>query len=124
MLSDNYKCDGQIDMETYLTWLSEQTEKCIGCIYFKDYKCVRRSCHKILESEGWIPLWTDERNRNHGQWPTCMYWCHVETINEDRGEFFESDARAKDKTFIWAKDSKKAMHHYSECIAWRYKGEQ
>lgn len=124
MLSESYKCDGQIELLDYLGQLEEETKKCLDCIYYKDFKCVRQNCHKIYEGDGWVALWTDERNRNHGSWPTCMEWLEVETVMEDRGEFFTCDALAKDKTFKWSKDSIKSNHFYGTCIAWKYKGDK
>lgn len=118
MLSENYKCDGQISLIDYMAELEEETKKCADCIYFKEFKCVRADCHKIAAEEGWNPLWYDKPGHVYGEWPTCDDWLPVETICEGK-EIYLCEGQAKDKTFKWPKDTKKKI--YDVVIAWRYK---
>lgn len=120
---DNYECEGQMDMSSYLDYLKDKYSKCEDCIYYQAYKCVRQNCHKIAKAEGFEPLWT-VNNRCFGIWPTCDTWREVDTISESEdGEIFEEKGRAKDKCFIHAKDSlhaTKFKRKRCDIIAWRY----
>lgn len=118
MLSENYKCDGQISLIDYMAELEEETKKCSNCIYFKDFKCLRYDCHKIAAEEGWNPLWYNKQGHVHGKWPTCDDWLPVETICEGK-EIYLCEGWAKDKTFKWPKETTKNFDDV--VIAWRYK---
>ena len=119
MIGENYKCDGQIDLISYLEYLSKQTEKCSSCIYFKDFKCVREKCHRLKREDGWNPLWY-KCGHVFGNWPTCNSWLPVETISEGKSIYI-CEGEAKDKTFKWPKDTEKKFK--DNVIAWRYKGD-
>jgi len=121
MLNDNYKCDGQIELIDYLGQLEEETKKCLDCIYYNEFKCVRENCHKLCADDGWMPLWYDSRNHIFGNWPTCSEWLPVETVVEGM-KIIVCDGKAKDKTFKWPKDT--AKNFDDVVIAWRYKGEE
>lgn len=120
MIRDDYTCDGQIELEDYLMQLEEETKKCTDCIYFKDFKCVRRKCFKLAAADGWHPMWYDKAGRVYGDFVTCQEWQPVETVVEGK-EIITCEARGKDKTFIWPKDTLKQIT--DDVIAWRYKGE-
>lgn len=118
MIDNKYTCDGQIELESYLQELEESTKKCQNCIYFHDFKCVRKSCHKLDSSEGWKPLWYDVKGRVYGEFITCQEWEPIETVIEGK-EIYVCDANGKDKTFRWPKDTKRQFN--DDVIAWRYK---
>jgi len=119
MLSENYKCDGQISLIDYMAELEEETKKCADCIYFKEFKCVRSDCHKIEAEKGWNALWYDKQGHVFGNWPTCDKWQAVQTVVENKEYYMICDAEAKDKTFKWPKDTWKKFDDV--VIAWRYK---
>lgn len=117
MIKDSYECDGQIELTDYLAELEAKTEKCTECIYFKDFKCVRKSCYRLEKADGWNPLWYNIRGHVFGQWPTCQEWQPVETVIEGK-EIFACAAEAKDKTFKWPKGTIRDVS--DNTIAWRY----
>ena len=123
MISESYKCDGQIELLDYLGQLEEETKKCLGCIYYKDFKCVRQSCHRTLLDEGWNPLWYNKVGHVFGKWPTCEIWKAVETICEGKGKIYVCEAEAKDKTFRWPNPTSSKIFD-DVVIAWRYKGDK
>ena len=119
MSFEKYECDGQIELLDYMAQLEAETKKCLDCIYYKDFKCVRSSCYKLVAAEGWNPLWYDTMHHVYGKWPTCENWQDVETVCEGK-EIIICQAKGKDKTFKWPKDTPK--HFDDQVIAWRYVG--
>ena len=118
---DRYECEGQMELVDYLDALAEETKKCEGCIYFgHDFKCVRESCHKLDQAEGWHPIWYDHRGRLYGDFPMNKAWLPVITICEKpNGKIYSVEAEAKDKTFKWSIENSKRKSFDDRVIAWK-----
>lgn len=117
MIHDDYICDGQIEMVDYLDQLAAASKKCEGCIYFKDYKCVRSKCHKVDAAEGWHPLWYNSKGHVFGKWPTYDSWMPVITLCEGKEKIYECKAQAKDKGFKWPADTR--IKFDDQVIGWK-----